>query len=67
MKHLFIGIKKKFFLHEQNWINELKPEYILNHTAGNSKGYTHTLEAKIKKRSVALDKKHYEDVKRSMS
>ena len=33
---------------EQNWINSLDPEYNINPSAGNSKGYKHTDEAKEK-------------------
>jgi group I intron endonuclease len=30
---------------EQKWIDQLKPEYNINPTAGNTKGYKHTIEA----------------------
>lgn len=52
---------------EQKWIDLLKPEYNLNPTAGNSKGYKHTVESMEKMRTAALGRKHSEQVKQAMS
>jgi group I intron endonuclease len=45
----------------------LNPEYNINPVAGNSLGYTHSLETKEKMRIMALGRKHTEEVKLSMS
>jgi group I intron endonuclease len=52
---------------EQKWIDQLKPEYNTNPTAGNTKGYKHTIEAIEKMRKAALGRKHTEKVKELMS
>lgn len=52
---------------EQNWINSLDPEYNINPSAGNSKGYKHTDEALEKMRNLSLGRTHTEEVKRLMS
>ena len=52
---------------EQKWIDKFKPEYNINPTAGNTKGYKHTIEAIEKIREAALGRKHTEDVKNLMS
>nr|YP_009722355.1 hypothetical protein [Morchella importuna]QGN66757.1 hypothetical protein [Morchella importuna] len=51
---------------EQKWIDFLKPEYNLNPTAGNSKGYKHTEESLEKIRTAALGREHSEQVKQAM-
>jgi group I intron endonuclease len=45
----------------------LNPEYNINPVAGNSLGYTHSLETKEKMSRMALGRKHTEEVKLSMS
>lgn len=52
---------------EQKWIDLLKPVYNLNPQAGNSKGYVHTPESIEKLRSLALGRKHNDQVKKLMS
>lgn len=52
---------------EQKWIFSLKPEYNINLVAGNSSGYKHTLESKIKMRKMRLGRKHSEETKQFMS
>lgn len=52
---------------EQKWIDLLKPEYNLNPTAGNLKGYKHTVESMEKMHTAALGRKHSEQVKQAMS
>lgn len=52
---------------EQKWIDLLKPEYNLNTSAGNSKGYIHTTENLEKMHTAAIGRKHSESVKKSMS
>jgi len=53
--------------YEQKWIDLLKPKYNINPTAGNTKGYKHTIETIEKMREVALGRKHTEEVKELMS
>jgi group I intron endonuclease len=52
---------------EQKWIDLLNPEYNVNPTAGNSKGYKHTVESMEKMRTAALGREHSEQVKQAMS
>jgi group I intron endonuclease len=54
---------------EQKWIDLLKPEYNLKPQAGNSKGYIHTPESIEIMRSLALGRKHSDQlvVKKLMS
>jgi group I intron endonuclease len=52
---------------EQKWIDLLNPEYNLNRLAGNSSGYVHTPESIEKMRTLALGRKHSEQVKKLMS
>lgn len=52
---------------EQKLIDKLNPEYNLNRLAGNSSGYVHTPESIEKLRTLALGRKHNEEVKKLMS
>ena len=52
---------------EQKWIDTINPEYNLNMIAGNSSGYIHTPESIEKMRTLALGRKHNEEVKKLMS
>ncbi|KAM0148338.1 hypothetical protein ACHAPG_010056 [Botrytis cinerea] len=52
---------------EQKWMDLLKPEYNLNPKAVNSKGYIHTPESIEMMRSLALGRKHSDQVKNLMS
>lgn len=52
---------------EQKWIDLLKPEYNLSPTAGNTKGYKHTIESIERIREASLGRKHTEQVRQAMS
>jgi group I intron endonuclease len=52
---------------EQKWMDLLKPEYNLSPKAGNSKGYIHTPESIEITRSLALGRKHSDQVKKLLS
>lgn len=52
---------------EQKWIDLFKPEYNLNPSAGNSKGYKHTAESLEKMHTAAIARKHTQSVKKIMS
>ena len=52
---------------EQKWIDKLNSEYNLNKLAGNSSDYVHTPESIEKMRTLALGRKHNEEVKKLMS
>ena len=52
---------------EQKWIDRIKPEYNLNPSAYNSKGYKHTIESIEKMSKVAIGRKHSDEVRRLMS
>jgi len=52
---------------EQKWIDQLKPGYNVNPTAGNSKGYKHSEESIEKIRRAVLGRKHTDEVKKVMS
>jgi group I intron endonuclease len=52
---------------EQKWINDFKPDYNVNPTAGSSKGYKHTDAAINKIREYSLGRKHTNKVRQNMS
>lgn len=52
---------------EQKWFDLIKLEYNLSTTAGNTKGYKHTVENIIKICETFLGRKHREQVKQAMS
>lgn len=58
---------ENLILCEQKWIDFLKPEYNLSPTAGNTKGYKHTVESIEKIRKASIGRKHTEEIKQVMS
>jgi group I intron endonuclease len=52
---------------EQKWIDLIKPEYNTNLTAGNTKGYKHSIESIEKMSILAMNRKHTDEVKDLMS
>lgn len=52
---------------EQKWIDLIKPEYNINLIANSNKGYKHTDEAIEKMRSLAIGRKHNDEVKARIS